>query len=454
MTINNYAPRESAPHRIRDDAPGEDQGARLLRAERIAHAIPALWVRAPALAQVAAAAAASDPRRAARLADEARQAALAIRDDMWQVKALGQAAVAAATGSYDLASRLADEAEHVISVTSRWKAQYLADLSVMTGGYDPGRSARLAREAEDAANALPDWDQPDALREAAVAQVTHDPSRAKRLVDRARHYDSLPWTAESHQDETLEKMALRVAARDPDLAMALIGFISADPKRDDARRRVSSALAPRDTRQAERIARTITSREVMDWALRYVGHAAASHDPYGAERIARTVSSGNTDWHGLARVAAAVARTDPGRAVRLADEVENAMNAISADGRTVEPSTLGWVASAVAAHDPGRAARLADQAEQGAQAIVSENDVTGSLTLRSMSEPFDDWDPDRAARIATMISVENWRAEALGRIAAAAARTNPDRAERIARSMTGDPSVPMAKVVEALTAGQ
>ncbi len=451
VTINNYAPPGSARHRARGDALGEDHAARLLRAERIAHAIPVWWLRVPALARVAAAAAASDPGRAARLADEARQAALSGRDDMFQVKALGQAAAAAAAGSYDLASRLADEAEDVIrAATSRDKAQYLADLSVMTGGYDPGRSARLAREAEDAASALPDWDQRDAWREAAVAQVTHDPSRAKRLIDRAGR-DDPSWTAESEQDRALEKLALAAATRDPDLAMAIIGFISADPERDDTRRKVSSALAACDIRQAERIARTITSRQKMDWALRNVGQAAASRDPDGAERIARALPSGNTDWPGLARVAAVVARTDPDRAARLADEVESAM---SADGRTGDPSTQGWVASAVASHDPGRAARLADQAEQAAQAFLSEDDLNASLRLLYVGEPFEDWDPDRAERIATMIALENRRAEALGRLAAVVAGTNPDRVERIARSMTGDPSVPMAKVVEALTAGQ
>jgi hypothetical protein len=74
--------------------------------------------------------------------------------------------------------------------------------------------------------------------------------------------------------------------------------------------------------------------------------------------------------------------------------------------------------------------------------------------LLYVGEPFDAWDPDRAERIATMIPVENRRAEALGRLAAVVAGTSPDRAERIARSMARDPSVPMSKVVEVLTAGQ
>jgi hypothetical protein len=58
-------------------------------------------------------------------------------------------------------------------------------------------------EAEDAANALPDWDQRPALREAALAQVSHDPSRAKRLIDRAGR-DDPSWTAESQQNQALE----------------------------------------------------------------------------------------------------------------------------------------------------------------------------------------------------------------------------------------------------------
>jgi hypothetical protein len=195
------------------------------------------------------------------------------------------------------------------------------------------------------------------------------------------------------------------------------------------------------------------------------GHPPAPPLPPGlarAERIARTLSSEGIRAQALALLSAGVARLDPGRAAWLADEAEQAAAAVTDQAGRLY--LLNGMARALAASDPARAARLADSAEQAAYAMTgrsredhlfywseelaaSDPDraerVASAITdqkrkeraLAQVAEVVAGSDPDHAERIARVITDDYQQAQALRDVAEAAADSHPDHAEQIAYTL-------------------
>ena len=132
------------------------------------------------------------------------------------------------------------------------------------------------------------------------------------------------------------------------------------------------------------------------------------------------------------------------RITRLLGEAIGAAQLITAggDGEYGKPRLLTEIASMVASPDPARAARLLGDAERVARSSAA---VWGSQPVIDVAKAVVATDPDRALRLARSITNESGRAHALADIARALAAADPDRAarvfddaERLAQSMTDE----------------
>ena len=126
----------------------------------------------------------------------------------------------------------------------------------------------------------------------------------------------------------------------------------------------------------------------------------------------------------LSRVAEALAATDPDRAERIANSITD---------ESSKASALSGVAEALAATDPDRAGWLLADAERIADSITPSPEGIGA-ERRSGGGGGHRPRPRRAHR--RLHHRESAKALALSGIAEAVAATDPDRAERIAYSIT------------------
>ena len=173
--------------------------------------------------------------------------------------------------------------------------------------------------------------------------------------------------------------------------------------------------------------------------------------PFTANAAAHLLGDGGTSASAVTLTAPTPVRIDRYQAIHLLDDAERAAHSITSERSRV--SALADVATALATTDPVRAERVA-------QSITSDRSRASALTTSASAAALDPWesnaakasaladvataltatDPDRAERVAKSITDMWYKASALTAVATALTATDPDRAERVARSITSDRS--------------
>jgi hypothetical protein len=317
------------------------------------------------------------------------------------------------------------------------KSRALAAIARALAATDPGRAARLAAEAESAAQFV---FGDGALVAVAVALAATDPDRAERIAQSI--------TDEYSRPRALADVAVALAAADPDRAERIARSITSEGSKSSALVGIAGALAVTDPDRAERIAQSITDEYQKASALADVAKALAVTDPDRAERIAQSITSEDPKASALATIARALAATEPDRAAWLAADVESAVQSVNIQFWNVR--ALADSAVALTAIDPDGALRLAADAERMARSFTDEYSKANALADVALALAVTD--PDRAEHIAQSITHEGSQANALVAMAVALAVTDPDRAERIAQSITdeGSKSSALAGIAGAL----
>jgi hypothetical protein len=300
-------------------------------------------------------------------------------------------------------------------------------------------AARLFREAVSITDSIIAGSfKVAALSGVAGAMAAFDPSHAARLSDDSeRIANSITDTSEKAR--ALCDVAGGMAATDPGRAERIANSITDASAKARALSDVAVAMAATDPGHAEAIANSITDGVVKVRALNDVAVAAAATDPGHAEAIANSFPA-DYYWRALvlSAVAAAVAATDGSRAARLFSDAERITNS-TPDGVT-KALMLSAVAAAVAATDRSRAARLSSDAERITYAVTNDFDKESTLCGMGggvgVAGAVAAIDPDRAERIANSITRYIYKDIALRKVAEMTAATNPGRAERIANSIT------------------
>jgi hypothetical protein len=332
--------------------------------------------RAVALAGAAAAFAAVDAGRSARLRTESETALGSVaRQDR---KSLQQHAVVVA-----LAAEHSHYAESLaLSITGRLRDHALADLAAVIGRDDFDRVLRLAREISDSALRM------YTLGQLVAATASADPDRAVR---RARMLTHGYWLA-----ETLCDLATVIAGYDPSGAIALVGEAqsAARPLTDRAMAAAALSSAARALHaadpdpaadlfaEAERLARSAPGPA----GLGSLAIALAASDPDRALSVAAELPD---NWYATGEIAKVMARSQPERALSVAQSVrpqtphladvaavlaaadpESALVlAWSVQDPRCRASALVGIARTLAETDLGRAARRLDEAEEAAKEL-------------------------------------------------------------------------------------
>ena len=165
------------------------------------------------------------------------------------------------------------------------------------------------------------------------------------------------------------------------------------------------------------------------------GDARAARLLSDAERIAQSITPDPEKAGALADVASALAATDPDRAERIARSITIARDgALASALRTLgvtDPDFVRRVTSGSASADVYRMRRIV-------HSITSDFNKAEARALADIAGTLAATDPDRAERIAHSITSDSAEARALADIAGTLAATHPDRAERIAYSITSD----------------
>jgi len=371
------------------------------------------------------------------------------QDALGQV--IGPGRAPARTNAARVAGLLAQAERIAISIPSNpARVSALADAARALAPIDPVRAATLLAEAERIANSIDESGKVAALSRVAMALAATDPDRAERIAHSI--------TSHSARASTLGGLAKALAATYPDRAVRLAESIGYDVTQAWALCGVATALAGTDPDRAESIANRIAPGEAAhESALRAVASALAATHPDRAERMADSLEDESEKAPALADVAIAVAAADPHRATRLLTRAEQVAN--SATDQAVKIAALAGLAVAVAAVDPDRAGRIADSIPAGflktsalggiAQAMAaadpdrsehmanSTDEVWKGLVLRGVAQTLAATDPDRAERIAYSISDESVKVSALANIAQAlAASSAKDRCLRAPRSLS------------------
>ena len=471
--------------------------ARLMaEAEQIARAVPDEDERSIALLHIAAAVCPLDPSHAARLLDDARYPTTraANAENPWRPPAVeyliesSPVEVGTVVGCIDSAPAdqlLADIEAYSHILTHRNMGVEEETAKVMTTIGEAAASANPAR-ADRIAHLVSDESlQAMAIAKAAMVAAYTDPLRAGQMIgairsrieqaarpvpdrrggDRPsriwRRREGMPPTvlpAETHADHDIARYWAAIA-----LAETAVGVTGASP--------IRPGRLPAD---AEHFARTITAVGNSRAQTLSPGSKTAEMDRTraaqylaDAEQLASRIAASGFTASGaakadlragaLAAVKTAAARLDPVRAGALLAEAEQAARAISADHERFE--SLGQVALAAARTLPARA-------EQIARSLLRLPHKLGELALVVALG-----DAARAERIAAAITDEYLRALVRAALAVQAApdtaelllgeaeqaangiparlievamvtiRTDPDRAEQVARSVDRGPEI-------------
>ena len=477
------------------DASPLDHARLTAEAEQIARAVPDEDERSIALLHIAAAVCPIDPSHAARLLDDARYPATRPpeAENSWRPPSVeyliesSPVEVGTVAGHIDPGPAdqlLTDITAYSHAFTHRHRgveeetAKVLTRIAEAAASASPARADRIARLVSDESL------QAMAIAKAAMVAAYTDSIRAEQMIDiirtrieqptrtapdqhgagrviRIRRRAKLPPAvvpAETHVDHDMARYWAAIA-----LAETAVGVTGADPIRpgrlpDDAEHFAHTVTAVGNSRD-----RTLSPGSKMAGINRA---RAAKYLADAEQLISRITASGFTasgaatdDLRAgaLAAVKTAAARLDPVRAGTLLAEAEHAARAINADRERFE--SLGQVALTAARILPARA-------EQVARSLRRLPHKLGELALVVALD-----DAARAERIAATITDEYLRAlvraalavqadpdtaelllgEAeqaangiparLIEVAMVAARTDPNRAEQIARSVTGGPEI-------------
>jgi tetratricopeptide (TPR) repeat protein len=217
---------------------------------------------------------------------------------------------------------------------------------------------------------------------------------------------------------------------------------------------IAKALATTDPEHAEYLITSTTMPIEREAALVKIAGIMAPTDPYRAERIAAGISDfPSLKASALAKIAIALAGIDPKRAERLLDEAERT-NATIPQVR-MRLSNLAKIADMMTALDIARAVRILDEVERMAANIKSGDDRHDELyffPLAELAKALAVIDPERAERIARSISDDHRRSVTLVDVAGRVAVADVDCAERIASTLTYDHDMAIEAIAEALAA--
>ena len=176
-----------------------------------------------------------------------------------------------------------------------------------------------------------------------------------------------------------------------------------------------------------------------------IDHLRAIHLLGDAERAAHLISSQGSRASTLATVATALAAADPDRAERVAQSITVKRTRASALATsTTDREAMGsdlrtsiLVKRTRASALAAVAAALAATAPDRAERVAQSitDESSRAQALADLAMTLAATDPDRAERVAQSIIVRRTRASALAAVAAALAATDPDRAERVAQSI-------------------
>ncbi|MGH3843251.1 MAG: hypothetical protein ACRDS0_17665 [Pseudonocardiaceae bacterium] len=444
------------------------------RAEALARSITDPNRQAQALAElINAVAAAGDPDRAHRLADQAEAIARSLASSDLQARAPDepnlQARVLAALVKGVAAAGDPDRAEAIAhSITNpETQARVLAALvkGVAAAG-DPDRAeaiahsitnpetqARVLAELVKSVAAAGDPDRAEAIARsitipyrqgrvlAALVKgvaAAGDPDRAHRLADQAEAI-ARSITIPYQQGRVLAELVKGVAAAsDLDRAEAIADSIADSYWQVRLLAELINAVAAagdldrahRLADQAEAIARSITSPDLQAWALaELVNAVAAAGDPDRAEAIARSITNPETQARVLAELVKGVA------AAGDLDRAEAIAHSLTSTHR--QARVLTELANTVtAAGDPDRAHRLADQAVAIARSITYPY-LQAEVLVELVKGVAAAGDLDRAHRladqavaIARSITYPYQQAQVLAELAnTVAAASDPDQEE-------------------------
>jgi hypothetical protein len=187
--------------------------------------------------------------------------------------------------------------------------------------------------------------------------------------------------------------------------------------------RLSRALAVTDADEAVRFAESLRDDIVRSRAMATVAGLIAADHPERAAGLARGIADPRQRVAALASVAAAVAAKDARLSRRLTAEAESVTRAeVPDDDR---PGALCEVIEAVAATDPVRAGQLAEQLPAAAVGEVRRAGLTLAVAWART-------DPDRAERLARSQELKAHAAVALAQVAAAVQPADPARAAVLA----------------------
>jgi len=458
--IPGYAPPQ--PTEVVRPVPQHD--SRLLEAEHAARRVPDPYARAEAQVYVARVVSRFDPAHALRLVDDTLRpttqrdgTSLLSRQQMLRHltrHATFELGTVLARANSPSADRMLDEIEGVICSMIREEpatvASVVTRLAEAVASTDPARADRIARIAPDldvrasaaarAAMVVAGTDPVQAEQMArAITRLTGrvtrpagQPPRPARPWWRSKHkasqHEVSTAAPHEHHDSTrlwaaraLAEVAA-MASSDPlqlwspavteyESTITAAGD-SGGPAPAPARMTVSPRQLLAD---AEQIARDITSNDTRALALTDVTVVAARIDPghagsllAEAEQIARTISSSSAREEALGEVALAAARTAPALAEQIARSLRD------------REHTVAEVASAVAAIDRARAERIAAGiADEYVHALVMAD-----ISVRT--------DPANAEpQLREALQAAHHDPALIVKVALAAARTDPARAEEM-----------------------
>ncbi|TDP41211.1 hypothetical protein [Nocardia ignorata] len=317
----------------------------------------------------------------------------------------------------------------------------------------PALWAHLGRvdRAEALALSLPDRArQADALVYLAEEIAETEPRRADRLIEQAESiaFDERTTTRDAdHRAQLRARIAAAIARRDPDRALRLVTWIPVS-SRTTATIEIAEIIAQSDADRAEALARTA---ERPDIVLPRVAAVVAISDPGRAEAIANTIVDPHRRVVALTRICLALGTIDPRRAVRLAERAEAIVDDVS-DG-TTRVYLLADIAAAVASVDAELATHSVARAEELVSALLDPQQQLRVIPYLSsaMLEIDPDWAARRVLHAETLVGTDNIGSNELMEMAAVVGRTDPEHAERLARSLP-DPGLQSLALVRAVRA--
>lgn len=281
----------------------------------------------------------------------------------------------------------------------------------------PGSAAAKARitqllaDAERALKSLPDGKAPD--RPKSEGRASRSGRRNFLNPDPFLARENEAWRTKMRARQAI---AAALASSDPDGAVRLARSASDEASRAEVLTGVAVALAGTDPVRAERLIRSVTDESLKATGLKRLAQAMADTDAEGAERLAKSIEAPVTRAEALSALAVTAAKQNPDRAERLVRMITDAEARDTALVNVTREMTS----------EPGRAERLVQLAlGQDTKAEILYELVTSLAGT----------DPDRAERLAGSISdrAARRKAAALGQVAAALAVRQQRRAERLIR---------------------